>query len=223
MSRIDTNLSETIVRRRTASPVAGIGGVGGAGSEEPGLSPRLRADRMGAARPRPKRRRGRREAGAAGFGGRLASARDRTYAQERNAAERERVEKMFAGVPVAPDPVVARRSGRVAPGARLRVVPDAGCPVCASTKVATDEVAHGGLLRLSECLHCDHRWTERVRRMSGAAHGAAAGLARTSIRLDGLASDRHAGGDGTEIPLLAGVDASATSEVADASGTANGS
>lgn len=45
-----------------------------------------------------------------------------------------------------------------------------GCPVCASSKVTTDEVFQrgatptGGMLRLSECLICDHRWTEKPRR-----------------------------------------------------------
>ena len=31
-------------------------------------------------------------------------------------------------------------------------------------EVAADEVLHGGRLRLVECLHCDHRWTERPAR-----------------------------------------------------------
>jgi len=45
-----------------------------------------------------------------------------------------------------------------------------GCPVCASSKVTTDEVFQrgatptGGMLRLSECLICDHRWTKKPRR-----------------------------------------------------------
>jgi hypothetical protein len=90
----------------------------------------------------------------------------------------------------------------------LRALPSVqgrACPVCASRKVVSDEVAHinaaddakqgakgggkegakggakgrtmGVTLRLSECLHCDHRWTERIRgpwselgqRMSGGA------------------------------------------------------
>ena len=65
---------------------------------------------------------------------------------------------------------------------RLRALPTAqgrACPVCASGKVVSDEVVHvggtsgarggarggakGATLRLSECLHCDHRWTDRTR------------------------------------------------------------
>ncbi|MFK7895590.1 MAG: hypothetical protein AB8G23_07120 [Myxococcota bacterium] len=46
---------------------------------------------------------------------------------------------------------------------RLRVVPVSACPVCASSKVVCDDVMSSGLLRLSECLHCDHRWTHRPR------------------------------------------------------------
>ncbi len=38
-----------------------------------------------------------------------------------------------------------------------------GCPVCASSKVVSDEVSCAGTMRLSECLHCDHRWTDRPR------------------------------------------------------------
>jgi len=92
--------------------------------------------------------------------GSLGSARDRQHLRERNAAERIRVERMLAE---SPGSVGARST-------TLRVVPPVaarGCPVCASTKVVSDEVAHSGrhagTLRLSECLHCDHRWTERTR------------------------------------------------------------
>jgi hypothetical protein len=46
----------------------------------------------------------------------------------------------------------------------LRAVEPATCPVCRQAKVVTDEVMHTGILRVSECLHCEHRWTERPRR-----------------------------------------------------------
>jgi transcription elongation factor Elf1 len=40
----------------------------------------------------------------------------------------------------------------------------AGCPVCGSAKLASDEVfVAGGTMRLVECLHCDHRFTSRPR------------------------------------------------------------
>ena len=35
------------------------------------------------------------------------------------------------------------------------------CMVCGSSEVRTDEVAELGVLLLSECPRCDHRWTER--------------------------------------------------------------
>ncbi|MEM9176387.1 MAG: hypothetical protein AAGC67_14255 [Myxococcota bacterium] len=47
------------------------------------------------------------------------------------------------------------------------------CPVCASTTVTSDEVAQpGGALRLAECLHCDHRWTEKPTRRFATLGGA---------------------------------------------------
>jgi hypothetical protein len=44
---------------------------------------------------------------------------------------------------------------------RLRALQPAGCPVCGDDRIVTDEVMYGGRLRISECLHCDHRWTQR--------------------------------------------------------------
>jgi len=35
------------------------------------------------------------------------------------------------------------------------------CLVCGSREVRTDEVQERGLLLLSECPRCQHRWTER--------------------------------------------------------------
>lgn len=55
--------------------------------------------------------------------------------------------------------------GAAVAGARatagLRAIGARDCPVCASTKIVSDEVASSGMLRLSECLNCDHRWTDR--------------------------------------------------------------
>ena len=120
--------------------------------------------------------------GAAGYG-RLASSRDRQTARERNAAERARVEEMFASAPLPSDRRRARwtaaapafEPGAARPARRLRALPamPTSCPVCASTTVTSDEVARpGGSLRLSECLHCDHRWTEKPARRFAALGGA---------------------------------------------------
>lgn len=38
------------------------------------------------------------------------------------------------------------------------------CLVCGSREVWTDEVVDRGLLLLSECERCEHRWTERAER-----------------------------------------------------------
>lgn len=74
------------------------------------------------------------------------------------------------------------------PRVGLRAVPDRGCPVCASAKVVSDEVMHGGTIRLSECLHCDHRWTERVgRRWSQLGATMARGARPRLATLDGAA------------------------------------
>jgi hypothetical protein len=37
------------------------------------------------------------------------------------------------------------------------------CVVCGSRNVRTDAVEHDGWLALSECAHCDHRWTQPLR------------------------------------------------------------
>lgn len=138
------------------------------------------ATRAGAPSGRP-RRSVRVRGGAAGYG-RLASARDRQTALDRNAAERARVEEMFASAPLPSDRRRARWTSaapatlpetRVAPQLRALPAMPSGCPVCASTTVTTDEVARaGGSLRLSECLHCDHRWTEVPTRRFTAIGGA---------------------------------------------------
>jgi hypothetical protein len=124
-----------------------------------------------ATQPGGHRARGRRGEG-------LASARDRQRLLERNTAERERVERMIAGVEV---PVERRAHGRESrvleyipdslqpghdgPGHRYahgpRAMQPASCPVCGDGRIVTDEVMHGGTLRVSECLHCEHRWTRR--------------------------------------------------------------
>ena len=107
---------------------------------------------------RDRRARGRR-------GEQLTSARDRQRLREREAAERDRVERMLANTPVSPD----RRRGLRAPGgafkqAGLRIVEPTTCPICGDARVVTDEVMHCGTLRLAECLQCEHRWTERPER-----------------------------------------------------------
>ena len=118
--------------------------------------------------------RARREGGPAGFGGRLASARDRQHVRERNAAERARVEAMLAAAPidaelrtptsVSTSPEVALQPSPSAPHLRALSGSPAGCPVCASGKVVRDDVFEAGTrMRLSECLHCEHRWTTRPR------------------------------------------------------------
>jgi len=102
----------------------------------------------------------------------LASARDRLRLRERNQAERERVEGMLASVAV---PIERRAHSRkcresidigykrlsLGLPAGLRAVQPMGCPVCGDNRTVTDEVMHGGTLRVSECLHCEHRWTQR--------------------------------------------------------------
>ena len=95
----------------------------------------------------------------------LASARDRFRLRERNQAERERVEGMLASVAV---PIERRADSRESIDIEytrlpvgLRAVQPVGCPVCGDGRTVTDEVMHGGTLRVSECLHCEHRWTQR--------------------------------------------------------------
>lgn len=124
------------------------------------------------ARPVEYRARGRR-------GESLGSARDRQRLRERNAAERERVEEIVssAAVPVErrahrresaileprPDSTLVRPRAVVGPQAvvRLHAVQPRHCPVCGDDKIVSDEVMHGGRLGVSECLHCEHRWTQR--------------------------------------------------------------
>ena len=97
----------------------------------------------------------------------LASARDRQRVRERNAAERARVERMLASAPLSRS---LSGSPQALPGSAargsvsLRALPSPGCPVCCSGRTASDEVYQQGTLRLWECLHCDHRWTERPSR-----------------------------------------------------------
>ena len=116
------------------------------------------------AKPAGLRARGRR-------GESLASARDRQRLRERNVAERERVERVMASGAV---PLERRTHGREsaihgyeeALPVGLRAVPPMppmGCPVCGDGRTVTDEVMHGGTLHVLECLHCEHRWTERPR------------------------------------------------------------
>ena len=115
----------------------------------------------------------------------LASARDRQRVRERNAAERSRVERMLATAPLpatgdgAPRPLSSTTARRPA---SLRPLPGRGCPVCSSSRTASDEVFQQGTLRLWECLHCEHRWTERPGRRwaelgASMARGAVAGNA----------------------------------------------
>ena len=97
----------------------------------------------------------------------MASARDRQRLREKQAAERGRVERMLANVPLQgdPEPAVRRsvgpRASRAFSPPGLRVVGPAVCPVCGDSRIVSDEVVHLGTLRLSECLRCEHRWTER--------------------------------------------------------------
>ena len=102
-------------------------------------------------------------------GSALASARDRRRLRERNRAESERVEKMLATVPL-PEDRRARTRDWMSPLEESQRVDDygmheighcRGCPVCGDARIVTDEVIHGGTLSMSECLHCDHRWTMR--------------------------------------------------------------
>ena len=105
----------------------------------------------------------------------LASARDRKRLRERNTQERERVEGMIDNMAVPVERRTRRRESLVAEcttlslpsghhagvHADIRAVQPVICAVCGDGRIATDEVMHGGNLRVSECLHCEHRWTER--------------------------------------------------------------
>ncbi len=109
----------------------------------------------------------------------LASPRDRDRLREKNRAERVRVEKMFETPTTIDDRRVQRRDSRDRNEARalsplapvspfrgpigLANRPFEHCPVCGDDRIVSDEVfhVHGGTLSMSECLHCDHRWTRR--------------------------------------------------------------
>jgi len=98
--------------------------------------------------------------------GRLASSRDRRRLDERIAEERERVERALASAPISIDML----DGSLSPASFAPTVPSPSslhalaplaCPVCSGTQIVCDEVFQLGALRLSECLRCDHRWTDR--------------------------------------------------------------
>ena len=92
-------------------------------------------------------------------GGGLSSARDRARLREREAAERERVERVLARGPREVERRRADRGEREAASA-------CACRVCGGSEVVEDEVAEGrgegGGLRLAWCRRCDYRWTERL-------------------------------------------------------------
>jgi hypothetical protein len=102
----------------------------------------------------------------------LASARDRMRLRDRNGAERERLEKMLAATPLVDDRRTrTRNQDRNRTGNRIvelgghlsgcAIGRSRRCPVCGDSRVVTDEVIHAGTLSMSECLHCEHRWTMR--------------------------------------------------------------
>ena len=115
------------------------------------------------------------------FSARLASARDRQRLGERNRQERDRVEKMLATAPISlENPTERPIESSVAWHSPREFRPDRAsfsnpesnseslcglvpqdCPVCGGSRVACDEVMQLGTLRLSECLRCEHRWTDR--------------------------------------------------------------
>jgi hypothetical protein len=45
-----------------------------------------------------------------------------------------------------------------------------GCPVCGASEVARDEVLDTGVMLLSTCRRCDHRWTGRPLRAVATRH-----------------------------------------------------
>ena len=148
--------------------------------------------------------RGFRARGRKGHG--LASARDRSRLREADLAERARVEKMFSTVASPDDRRSDDRDSNAEHETRgldfeSRVHhfsnPDPNqstslwprhCPVCGDARIVTDEVLHGGTLSMSECLHCDHRWTERPKarwvelgtRMNGRGRSRTAATAATA-------------------------------------------
>ena len=97
----------------------------------------------------------------------LTSARDRQRLRERKTAERDRVEGMTASAALPVDRRARSREAGVPQctphplPSGLRAVQPVGCPVCGDGRIVTDEVMHGGTLRVLECLHCEHRWTQR--------------------------------------------------------------
>jgi len=111
------------------------------------------------------------------FSMRLASARDRERLRERNRRERERVEKMLEATPFSieelgaiPDDRLTEFSIDRAGVRELRSIQPrnqpheramCGCPICGESRIVSDEVVQLGMLRLSQCLRCEHRWTAR--------------------------------------------------------------
>jgi hypothetical protein len=122
---------------------------------------------------RPQTRRsqtvGPRASGRKGHG--LASLRDRQGLHERIRAERARVEMMLATAPIpddrrrgdrdTQDQVGEKNPARIARPIGLSNWRSTCCPVCGDDRIVSDEVIHAGTLSMSECLHCDHRWTGR--------------------------------------------------------------
>ncbi len=105
--------------------------------------------------------------------GRLASEHDRQRLRELVRSERERVERALAAVPGPLETDESEAAAFVdrppsdaseAPPAPLHALSPASCPICGGRRIACDEVMQLGTLRLSECLRCDHRWTERAPR-----------------------------------------------------------
>lgn len=108
----------------------------------------------------------------------LSSVRDRQRLRERNTAERERVEVMLASPAILAERRARRRESAApefaprSPRFELRALQPSGCPVCGDARIVTDEVMHGGTLRVSECLNCEHRWTQRPKQGRWAELGA---------------------------------------------------
>ena len=116
---------------------------------------------------RERRVRGRQTNGYLSLGHTLGSERDRQRLRARNADERERVERMLASVPSPADPPstvataeIRSLSQALASAPHSSWSAASACPVCESSKVVRDEVFRAGSIRLSECLHCDFRWTD---------------------------------------------------------------
>ena len=91
---------------------------------------------------------------------------ERRSAGRPNVPARTRVDRGETVTPVThsvPEPLAIWKVARPAIHSAIHsTIHSTGCPVCASSKVTTDDVFQtGATLRLSECLICDHRWTER--------------------------------------------------------------